>query len=75
MSGRGKSSNKLSKKSAKSIFLRIFLKTNNFPAKGVKKTKKKTKKDPNAPKKALTAWILYSTSVRPKVKEENPNAS
>lgn len=40
-----------------------------------KKNKKKVKpkKDPNAPKKAMTSFMLYSTAIRPDVKEENPD--
>ncbi|GAB4814016.1 hypothetical protein N2152v2_001062 [Parachlorella kessleri] len=44
-------------------------------AKGEKKEKKtKAKKDPNAPKRGLTAYILYSNAVRDEVKKENPEA-
>jgi len=35
----------------------------------------KTKKDPNAPKKAMTAFMYFSTGIRPEVKEENPELS
>lgn len=35
----------------------------------------KKKKDPNAPKKALTAFMYFSTEVRPKIKKENPTMS
>lgn len=37
--------------------------------------KKKSKKDPNAPKKALSAYFLFSQVERNNVKEENPGAS
>jgi len=37
--------------------------------------RKKQKKDPNAPKKALTAFMFFSNNMRPKLKEENPDAS
>jgi len=37
-------------------------------------SKKKAKKDPNAPKKALTAWVIYATEHRERVKKENPEA-
>ena len=36
---------------------------------------KKAKKDPNAPKRPLNAYMLYSNSMRAKVKEENPDMS
>jgi len=39
----------------------------------VKKGKKK--KDPNAPKNAMSAYFLYSIATRSKVKEENPDAT
>lgn len=35
--------------------------------------RKKKKKDPNAPKKALSAYFLFSMAERPKVKAENPD--
>ena len=31
--------------------------------------------DPNKPKRALSAFFLYSKGNRPRVKEENPEAS
>jgi len=37
--------------------------------------RKKPKKDPNAPKRNMSAYFLYSMFARPKVKEENPDAS
>jgi len=47
------------------------LKTKETPAKkGGKK-----KKDPNAPKNAMSAYLLYSIATRAKVKEDNPDAS
>ena len=33
----------------------------------------KQPKDPNAPKKALSGYLLFSESIRKKVKEENPD--
>jgi len=44
---------------------------------GGKKSKKKSKppKDPNAPKKAMSSFMLFSTGIRPQVKEENPGLS
>ena len=35
----------------------------------------KKKKDPNAPKNAMSAYFLYSIATRSKVKEENPDAT
>ena len=32
-----------------------------------------TKKDPNAPKRSLTAFMFYSSKRRPELKEENPD--
>jgi len=37
--------------------------------------KKKAKKDPNAPKRNMSAFFLYSVSARSSVKENNPEAS
>lgn len=37
--------------------------------------KKKAKKDPNAPKRNMSAYFLYSIAARPQVKADNPNAS
>ncbi|KDD76594.1 hypothetical protein H632_c168p1 [Helicosporidium sp. ATCC 50920] len=39
-------------------------------AAGVKKTKKD--KDPNAPKRSLSAYFMYSNDVREQVKADNP---
>jgi HMG (high mobility group) box len=46
----------------------------NDPDGGGKKSKK-AKKDPNAPKRNMSAYFLYSIAVRPSVKEENADAS
>jgi len=35
--------------------------------------KKRGKKDPNAPKRPLTAFMFYSTQRRPQLKEQNPH--
>ncbi|KAI9007294.1 Non-histone chromosomal protein 6 [Gaertneriomyces semiglobifer] len=35
----------------------------------------RAKKDPNAPKKPLSAFMLFSQAMRPKVKEENPDVT
>lgn len=37
--------------------------------------RKKAKKDPNAPKRNMSAYFLYSVHVRPSIKAENPEAS
>jgi HMG (high mobility group) box len=37
--------------------------------------KKKAKKDPDAPKRNMSAYFLYSIHIRPTVKEENPEAT
>ncbi len=42
------------------------------PAEGGKPKKEKKVKDPNAPKKNLTAFMYFSNSNRDKVKTENP---
>jgi hypothetical protein len=39
------------------------------------KRSKKTKKDPNLPKRNMSAYFLYSVHIRPIVKDENPDAS
>ena len=36
---------------------------------------KKAKKDPDAPKRNMSAYFLYSIAARPVVKEENPEAT
>jgi len=45
------------------------------PTGGAGGKKKKAKKDPNAPKRNMSAFFLYSCAARPTVKEENPDAS
>jgi len=37
--------------------------------------RKKAKKDPNAPKRNMSAYFLYSIEARPQVKADNPDAS
>jgi hypothetical protein len=37
--------------------------------------KKKAKKDPNAPKRNMSSYFLYSMFARPQVKGDNPEAS
>eukprot|EP01059_Diplonema_ambulator_P016670 TRINITY_DN2838_c0_g2_i1.p1 TRINITY_DN2838_c0_g2~~TRINITY_DN2838_c0_g2_i1.p1 ORF type:complete len:218 (+),score=129.05 TRINITY_DN2838_c0_g2_i1:62-655(+) len=44
------------------------------PKKGKKrKAATKKEKDPNAPKKPLTPFFMYSQKMRPEIKEENPD--
>lgn len=38
-------------------------------------TKKRKKKDPNAPKRNMSAYFIYSQEIRPTVREENPEAA
>ena len=40
-----------------------------------KDKKPRAKKDPNAPKKALSAFMIFSTQNRTRVKDENPSAT
>jgi len=46
-------------------------------AKTTKKTEKRTKKkkDPNAPKRGLSAYMFFANEQRENVREENPNIS
>ena len=37
--------------------------------------KKKQKKDPNAPKRNMSAYFIYSQEIRPTIKEEHPSAT
>jgi hypothetical protein len=37
--------------------------------------KKKQKKDPNAPKRNMSAYFLYSQVIRPTIKEDHPTAT
>jgi hypothetical protein len=37
--------------------------------------KKRDKKDPNAPKRGLSAYMFFSQANRQKIKEENPDAT
>ena len=39
-----------------------------------RRRKKKGKKDPNKPKRNMSAFFLYSNAHRERVKEENPDA-
>ena len=45
------------------------------PSKKRTTKKKKKKKDPNAPKRNMSAYVIFSVHIRPSVKEENPEAS
>ena len=51
------------RKSKKSIFINLI---------GQKK-KKGAKKDPNAPKRGMSAFMLWSNHMRPKIKAESPD--
>ncbi|KAJ3260980.1 Non-histone chromosomal protein 6 [Boothiomyces macroporosus] len=42
---------------------------------GKKKKGTKAKKDPDAPKKPLSAFMIYSKENRQRIKEENPSAT
>ena len=37
--------------------------------------KKKQKKDPNAPKRNMSAYFIYSQEIRPTIKVEHPSAT
>lgn len=39
------------------------------------KSKKRAKKDPNAPKKALSAYMLWLNDIRSEIKKDNPGIS
>ena len=45
------------------------------PTGGAGGKSKRSKKDPNAPKRNMSAYFLYSVHIRPTIKEENPEAS
>ena len=52
--------------------------TPKMPKAAIKKSspiKTKAKKDPNAPKKPLSAFMFFSQENRQKVKDENPDAT
>eukprot|EP00005_Dracoamoeba_jomungandri_P004413 CAMPEP_0174250218 /NCGR_PEP_ID=MMETSP0439-20130205/459_1 /TAXON_ID=0 /ORGANISM="Stereomyxa ramosa, Strain Chinc5" /LENGTH=173 /DNA_ID=CAMNT_0015330229 /DNA_START=31 /DNA_END=552 /DNA_ORIENTATION=+ len=38
-----------------------------------KRRKTKKERDPNRPKRAMTAWLLFSTATRPALMKENPD--
>lgn len=40
-----------------------------------KKKKKKAKKDPNAPKRGMSAYLYFANDMRPKLKATNPDLS
>lgn len=44
-------------------------------AAGKGKGKKEAKKDPNAPKRAMTSFFFFSNEMRPKIKEKHPELS
>ena len=41
----------------------------------MKEKKERKKKDPNAPKRPMSAYFLFMNSARPGVRKENPDAS
>ncbi|KAK1828196.1 high mobility group box domain-containing protein [Podospora conica] len=43
--------------------------------KGAKVEKRRTKKDPNAPKRGLSAYMFFANEQRDNVREENPGVS
>jgi structure-specific recognition protein 1 len=47
----------------------------NNDSDGGNKAKKKAKKDPNAPKRAMTAYFFFMNESRDRIKKENPEAS
>lgn len=49
------------------------LKELGYEAKAPKRKRKE--QNPNMPKKPQTAYMIFSTKIRPKIKEENPDAS
>ena len=52
------------------IFVSLFQKEG-----GAKKRKKGTKKDPNAPKRPMSAYFLWLNENREQIKSDNPGAS
>ena len=44
------------------------------PPAGMKRSKPKAAKDPNAPKKPLTAYFMWMNANRDRIKKENPDA-
>ncbi|KAL3809701.1 hypothetical protein ACHAXA_009395 [Cyclostephanos tholiformis] len=49
--------------------------SNGAKAKNKPKAKPKAKKDPNAPKQPMNAYMLFSNSIRAKIREKNPGMS
>ncbi|KAK3180341.1 Non-histone chromosomal protein 6 [Lecanicillium sp. MT-2017a] len=45
------------------------------PKRGAKVEKKRSKKDPNAPKRGLSAYMFFANEQRENVREENPDAT
>ncbi|KAH7374879.1 HMG box protein [Plectosphaerella cucumerina] len=45
------------------------------PKRGAKVEKKRAKKDPNAPKRGLSAYMFFANEQRENVREENPGIS
>ncbi|KAJ3495548.1 hypothetical protein NLG97_g3312 [Lecanicillium saksenae] len=45
------------------------------PKRGARVEKKRAKKDPNAPKRGLSAYMFFANEQRENVREENPGVS
>ena len=60
-------------KKGKSKSKKEEVKTEEKPIVKTKPKKKKRDKDPNAPKKPLTAFMLYTNNRRPHIKKDNPS--
>jgi len=45
----------------------------NTQAPRIKTVKKRNKRDPNAPKRPLTAYMIYAQEIRPLIRQNNPN--
>lgn len=54
--------------------LTVFLSPQRKAAEKAEKPKGKPKKDPNAPKRALSAYMFFSQDWRERIKTENPDA-
>lgn len=55
-----------------SLYFASWQSTRKAPAE--KGAARKTKKDPNAPKRALSAYMFFSQDWRERIKTENPDA-
>jgi hypothetical protein len=64
-----------SRKEVVKTFAKNFLDEIKDEIKEVEKKNFTKKKDPNAPKRAMNAYICFSTEKRPELREENPDLS